>query len=151
MAYQFDILTKNRLLILKIIDGYTIDQLNQTPEGFSNNIAWNIAHLVVTQQILCYKFSGLPMLVSGKLVEKYMKGTAPKDEMTNLEFEEIKRLFIELPKQFEADYNNRIFNSYTPYTTSVDVTLTDIDSAFAFSNFHEGIHLGVILGLRKLV
>jgi len=151
MTYQFDILSKNRALILKVIDGYSLKQLNEIPEGFSNNIAWNIAHLVVTQQLLCYKMSGLPISVSEEMVDKYRKGTKPESDMSAEEFEEIKTLLMSLPIQFEKDYNAGIFKSYGSYTTSVNVNLTDIDSAIAFNNFHEGIHLGVILALRKLV
>lgn len=151
MNYQFDILSKNRTLVLKLIEDYSIEQLNKIPEGFSNNIVWNIAHLVVTQQLLCYKFSNLPMFVSEEMIEKYMKGTSPKGAVSLEEFEEIKKTFLDLPQQFETDYKKGIFISYEPYTTSVNVTLSDIDSALAFNNFHEGIHLGIILGLRKLL
>jgi len=151
MNNSLDILKKNRALILKIIDGFTIEQLNIKPEGFGNNIVWNIAHLVVIQQILCYKLSGLPMNVSNEMTEKYMKGTAPNGNVTQAEFDEILELFIALPNQFEKDYNQELFQQYNTYTTSLNVTLVDINSAIEFNNFHEGIHLGVILALRKLV
>ena len=151
MTYQFDILSKNRALILKVIDGFSLKQLNKIPEGFNNNIAWNIAHLVVTQQLLCYKMSGLPILISDEMVSKYKKGTKPEAEVTHAEFEEIKALLVSLPIKFEKDYNAGVFKSYEAYTTSVNLTLTDIDTAAAFNNFHEGIHLGVILAMRKLV
>ena len=151
MNDQFDILNKGRLLILKLIDGFSIEQLNKTPEGFGNNIVWNVAHLVVTQQLLCYKLSGLPMLVSDEMVVLYKKGAAPQKDISPEEFEEIKRQFLELPNQFEKDYSDGIFTNYNEYTTSANVALTDIKKATAFNNFHEGIHLGVILTLRKLI
>jgi len=151
MIYPIDILQKNRTLVLKVTNELTLAQFNKIPEGFGNNIVWNIAHLVVTHQILCYKFSGLPMNVSNEMVEKYMKGAAPKDDVSQSELDEIIHLFKELPIQFEKDYTAKVFKEYESYTTSVDVTLTDIDSATAFNNLHEGIHLGVILALKKLV
>lgn len=151
MESVFDGLNKGRVLMLKAIDGYSIEQLNKIPDGFSNNIAWNIAHLVVTQQLLCYRMSGLPCLVSDEMIELYKKGTAPTKTVSKEEFEEIKQLFISLPLKFEEDYNNKIFQDYTSYTTSVNVTLYDIESAGTFNLFHEGIHLGAILALRKLV
>ncbi|MFC2109586.1 DinB family protein [Bacteroidota bacterium] len=151
MKHQFTHLSKGRALMLKLISGLTIEQLNKTPEGFNNNIAWNIAHLVVTQQLLCYRLSGLPCTVSDEMIDTYKKGTAPNKEVTTEEFEEIKALFVSLPVQFEKDYNAGLFKEYSDYTTSVDVTLTDIESATSFNSFHEGIHLGVLLALRKLV
>jgi hypothetical protein len=52
-----------------LIQGYTLEQLNKVPRGFNNNIIWNIAHVIVTQQILVYKLSGLPMIVTDEMVE----------------------------------------------------------------------------------
>ncbi|MDC9722769.1 MAG: DinB family protein [Urechidicola sp.] len=151
MNNPFEILKKNRVLILKVIDGFTLEQLNKIPNGFGNNIIWNMAHLAVIQQILCYKLSGLPIHISDEMAEKYMKGTKPTGDISQKEVDEIKELFISLPNQFEKDYNANVFKEYEAYTTSLNVTLTDIDTANAFNNFHEGIHLGVILALRKLV
>ncbi|AOW21387.1 DinB family protein [Urechidicola croceus] len=151
MKEQFDIINKGRILMLKLIEGYSIEQLNKIPKGFSNNIVWNIAHLVVTQQLLCYKFSGLKPLISEDMIETFRKGTSPQKDISAEYFEEIKRLFLELPIQFEEDYSKGIFINYTEYTTSVNVTLTDINKAFYFNNFHEGIHLGSILALRKFI
>jgi hypothetical protein len=48
------------------------------PEGYSNNLIWNIAHIIVVQQMLVYKLSGLPMMISDEMVEKYKKGTKPR-------------------------------------------------------------------------
>lgn len=151
MSFELEILKKNRKLILKVIEGLSIEQLNKIPEGFKNNIVWNIAHLVVTQQLLCYNFSSLPMLVSEKLVASYRKGTSPSIQVSLAEFQEMKQLFSELPIQLETDYKAGIFKTYQEYTTSVAITLKDIDAAIAFNNLHEGIHLGVILSLKKLI
>jgi hypothetical protein len=151
MEHIFDSLSKGRVLMLQLIDGLSIEQLNKIPAGSKNNIAWNIAHLVVTQQVLCYKFSGVTCLIADEMIDLYKKGTVPSKEVTSKEFDELKELFITLALQFEEDYKKRIFENYTAYTTSVNVTLTDITSAATFNLFHEGIHLGAVLGLRKLV
>lgn len=151
MDKQFDILKANRLLILKLIDTLTLEQLNKIPNGFNNNIAWNLAHLMVTQQLLCYKFSELPMNVSNEWVENYRKGTAPKRDISQQEFEQIKTQFLALTETIEKDYQNNLFKNYKSYTTSVNVTLNSINDAIEFNNFHEGIHLGCILALIKLV
>ncbi|PCI09561.1 MAG: damage-inducible protein DinB [Flavobacteriaceae bacterium] len=151
MTNTINLLKKNRLLILKLIEALTLEQLNKIPEGFGNNIIWNVGHLAVTQQLLCYKLSRLPMHISDEMVDNYRKDSAPNGDVNQAEVDEIKRLFVELPDQFEKDYNENIFKEYDSYTTSVNVTLSDIYSASSFNNFHEGIHLGVILTLRKLV
>lgn len=149
---QIDVLKKGRVLLLKVVEDYSLEQLNKIPEGFGNNIAWNIAHLVVTPYLLCYKLSGLEMAISEEMVNRYKKGTAPNGHLVSKEeWEEIKTLFVGFADKLEEDYHKGIFKTYQEYTTSPGVVLTDIVKAIDFANFHEGIHLGAILALRKLV
>jgi len=151
MKIEFEILRKSRKLILEIIDGFSMEQLNKIPDGFNNSIAWNIVHLVVTQQLLCYSFSGLDMSVSDEMVALFRKGTAPQKVVSEEDFEAYKHLFVALPLQLERDYSMGIFKNYQEYTTSLNVKIDDIDFAIGFNSYHEGIHLGVILGIAKLI
>ncbi len=151
MNKQFEILDANRILILKIIEGLSIDQVNEIPKGFKNNIVWNVAHLVVTQQLLCYEKSGRSVLVSDQMIAAYKKGTVPNGVVSHEEFEQIKQKFIELPGVFRKDFESNLFKGYDSYTTSANVTLNNIHDALEFNSFHEGIHLGTIMSLKKLV
>ena len=151
MQKHFDILLKTRQLLLKITENLTTEQLNKIPQGFKNNIAWNIAHLTVTQQLLCYKLSGLDCLVSEEMIADFQKGTAPNHNISKEEFETIIEQFLRLPLQLEEDYNKGIFKNYSEYKTSVNVTLKSVEDAIVFNTYHEGIHLGIILQLMKFV
>ncbi|MFA5298586.1 MAG: DinB family protein [Lutibacter sp.] len=151
MQKQFEIIKQSRKLILKTIEELSIAQLNKIPNKFKNNIAWNIAHVAVTQQLLCYKLSGLNCLVSEEMIANFQKGTAPTYTISEAEFETIKTLFLELPIRLEEDYNKGIFKNYIEYKTSVNITLNHIDDGISFNIYHEGIHLGIILELMKFV
>jgi len=151
MQKQFADLLQTRKFLLKITANLSIEQLNKIPDGFKNNVAWNLAHLVVTQQLLCYKLSGLKCLVSEEMITNFQKGSAPNHKISVEEFEKIKELFLELPLYLERDYNEGIFKNYTSYTTSINISLNSIDEAIAFNLYHEGIHLGVILQLLKFI
>tara|TARA_B110000211_G_C13711318_1_gene391860 strand:- start:87 stop:542 length:456 start_codon:yes stop_codon:yes gene_type:complete len=151
MKIQFDILRKSRGLVLKELGGLTLDQIHQIPEGFKNNIAWNVAHLVVTQQMLHYKLSGLNCLCPDDLIDGYKKGTAPTKTLTEEEFEEVKELLLGLPDTLEEDFEAGIFENYNEYPTSTGFVLTSIETAIAFNNFHEGIHYGIIRAIKKFV
>lgn len=151
MKAQFDILRTSRALVLKELDGLTLEQLHSTPVGFKNNIAWNVAHLVVTQQLLHYKLSGLNCLCPDQLIEDHKKGTAPTTTFTEEEFEEVKELLMGFPDTLEEDFNAEIFQNFTEYPTSTGFVLTSIESAIAFNNFHEGIHYGIIRAIKKHV
>lgn len=151
MNKQFEVLKKSRELVLKRIEGLTFEQLHIIPEGFNNNIAWNVAHLVVTQQLLHYKLSGLDCLAPDELIEDYKKGTVPTKDFTEEEFDEVKELLIGLPDTLQEDFEAGIFTDYQTYETSTGFVLNSIESAIAFNNLHEGIHLGMIMTLTKLV
>ena len=151
MNKQFEILKKSRALVLKKVDNLSIEQLHKIPEGFKNNIAWNVAHLVVTQQLLNYKLSGLNCLASDELIETYKKGTLPTETFSEEEFEEVKELLVGLPDTLQEDYEAGIFTEFNAYETSLGFTLDSIETAISFNNLHEGIHLGTIMALVKLV
>jgi hypothetical protein len=151
MKIQFDVLRKSRELILKELEGLTLDQIHETPEGFKNNIAWNVAHVVATQQVLHYKMSGLNCLCPDDLIDDYKKGTSPTKIFTEEEFEEVKELLMGLPDTLEEDFEAGIFENYDEYPTSTGFVLASIETAIAFNNFHEGIHYGIIRAIKKLV
>ena len=151
MTTQISVLKKSRELVLKAIDGLTLEQLHTIPTGFKNNIAWNVAHLVVTQQLLQYKLSGLNCLVPDELIEQHRKGTFPTKTFTEEEFEEVKELLIGLPDTLEEDFEAGIFEKYNEYKTSTGYVLDSIERAISFNNFHEGIHYGIIVSIKKLV
>ncbi|RZL12338.1 MAG: DinB family protein, partial [Pedobacter sp.] len=43
---------------LSTIEELSTEQMNFIPVGFKNNLAWQLGHVVVSQQILCYRLSG---------------------------------------------------------------------------------------------
>ena len=151
MKTQFDILRKSRALVAKELEGLTLEQIHKIPDGFKNNIAWNVAHLVVTQQLLHYKLSGLDCLCKDDLIETHRKGTTPTKIFTEEEFEEVTELLVGLPDTLEEDFEAGIFENYTEYPTSTGFVLTSIENAIAFNNFHEGIHYGIIRSIKKFL
>lgn len=151
MKDTFEVNLTSRKMLDAYFENYTLEQLNKIPEGFNNNLIWNIAHIIVTQQLLVYKLSGLPMMVSDEMVEKYRKGTKPVQDVTQEEVEVIKELLFDTLHKLEEDYNNGIFKNYQEYPTSTGFILKSVVGAIEFNNFHEGLHLGVMMSIRKFV
>ena len=56
-----------------------------------------------------------------------------------------------MPDQTEADLGAGTFGPYREYTTTPGVVLASVEGALRFNLFHEGLHLGAILALRKHV
>ena len=109
MDYCSDITLKTRIFFQQILENYNLDQLNKIPEGFNNNIFWNIKHLVVTHKL----FSTL--------------------------------------EQTKKDYSQGIFNKFNEYMVTTKSTLTRVEEAMEFNNFHDGIHLGYVLAQLRVI
>lgn len=151
MNPTFEINRTSRKIILKFLKGFTIEQLNKIPEGHNNNLIWNIAHIIVVQQMLIYKLSGLPMLISDEMVEKYKKGSKPEHIVTQAELDEIEILLLQIIDKTQTDYNNGVFQNFEEYPTSTGYTLNTVSDALYFNNFHEGLHIGIMMSLKKFV
>ncbi|MDX1363703.1 MAG: DinB family protein [Arenibacter latericius] len=147
----FNISLQNRKILYKFLKDTPRDLLLKIPNGYRNNIWWNIAHVVVTQQLLIYKLGRQPMRVDSALVEKFQKGTVPDGTASEEEIKEITELLLATVEWAQEDYENGIFTNYQEYTTSANVTLKRVEDAILFNVFHEGIHLGTILSLQKAV
>ena len=59
MTKAIEIIKLPRVHLLDVVKDLSIEQLNHIPDGFNNNIIWNLAHIVATQQNICYKRAGL--------------------------------------------------------------------------------------------
>lgn len=151
MQSAFEVQKTSRTIILKFLENYSLKQLNKIPEGYNNNIIWNIGHIIAAQQALVYKLSGLPILVSDEFISKYKKGTKPESIVSQTEIEEIKTLLAFTLLKTEEDYNNNVFLNYTEYTTSMGFTIHNVKEAISFNNYHEGVHTGIIMSLRKFI
>ena len=153
MQKQIAILKNTRLTILDHIKDLSLEQVTKVPEGFNNNIQWNLVHLLVTQQLLCYKLGNEAIIIDEKLVDQFRKGTIPQEDfkLNTEEFEAIKKEFIDVTDQFDLDLAAGKFGTYTPYMTSMNIELESISTAIAYNNMHEGWHLGSILAMKRLV
>lgn len=137
--------------MLEGIKDLTNEQLNKVPEGFNNNIAWNLGHMVAAQQGICYKRAGLTPNISEEFYEQFRSGSKPEKPLSDSEIATIKELMASNIDQLQADYDQQIFGGYTAWTTRYAVEMASIDDAIKFLPFHEGLHLGVISTLKKLV
>lgn len=151
MEKQFEILRKTRQHLLDITGDLSIDQLNEVPAGFNNNIAWNIAHMLASQQGVCYLRAGLPLVIEPSFFEQFKPGTRPEAAMDLQQLEEVRGLFLSLIDDLENDYKAGKFNNYTPWVNRYGIELANIGDTIAFIIFHEGLHLGYIMALRHVI
>lgn len=151
MHQAFDITRISRKTLSQFISDHTLEQLNTVPTGFNNNLIWNIGHIIVVQQMLVYNLSRLPMMVSQEMVDKYKRGTKPERDATQEEVDEIQSLLFETVNRTKADLNANIFKTYTEFTSASGFTLRNAEDAISFNVYHEAMHIGMMMSIRKLV
>lgn len=149
MEFSIDATYKTRLIFDKYLEELSLEQLNEVPDNFRNNIFWNIKHIVVTQQILVYHLSELPMRLTEDEVNNYKKGSRVTGAVDKKAVKKLRKQLFSLLDKTRADYNKGLFSRYKEYTVSTGTTLTDVDEAIEFNNFHEGLHLGYVMAIKR--
>ena len=151
MEATFRIWETSRNLYKNFLDNYSLEQLNTIPAGMSNNLIWNIAHVIVSQQKLVYALSGLTMHISDAMFEKYQNGSRPDGKTTQTEVDEIKKFLLEMVEKTKSDFEAGIFKEFHPYQTKTGFYLGTFTEAIAFNNYHEGVHLGIMMSIKKYI
>jgi formate dehydrogenase maturation protein FdhE len=151
METTFAINLTSRTILLNFLENYSLEKLNTIPDGFSNNLIWNIGHIVVVQQMLVYKLSGLPMMITDEMVEKYKKGTKPEQTISQEEVDQIKKLLFSTLEQTKNDFNENLFQKYNEFTSMSGFTMKSATDAIQFNNYHEALHTGIIMQIKKFI
>ena len=151
METSFNINQTSRTVLLNFLENHTLEQLNAIPEGFSNNLIWNIGHCIVVQQMLVYKLSDLPMMISDEMVEKYKRGTKSEHSVSQSEVDEMKVLLFSTLEKTKKDFSEKLFQNYNEFTSLSGFTMKSVTDAIEFNNYHEALHLGIMMQIRKFI
>lgn len=149
MNYHFQVHQQIRKNLLDLLQNNTLEDLVIVPDGFNNNMYWNIAHAVATEQLLHYYLSGNPFRIDKYWIDTYKKGTLPTLEVSASEVEDLGYLLTETSKILLKDYDADFFSDYTSYTTSFGLDLKNIQDAIIFNNIHESLHLGYAMAQKR--
>jgi hypothetical protein len=151
MEKTFESLLKGRLQLLDYIKDLSTEQLNHIPDGFSNNIVWNFAHLATVTQAICYQRAGLPITMDDEIFSHYLPGTTPQPFVNTKQIEHDKQVLLNVVDDLKRDYEVGLFSNNPSWTTRSGIELNTIEDSINFLLWHDGLHFGVIMGLKKLV
>lgn len=153
MEKVFKFIRDERKAFIQLVDSLSIEQLNEVPNGFNNNIIWNFGHIVVTLPILCYVRTGIWADVSSiKYATEYAKGTKPTYPVSQEEVEDLKALAISTVDQLEADYNAGKLESITAFETSTyGALLSAIEEIILTNVGHDSLHYGYALAQKRTI
>lgn len=153
MTASLSVLRGCRAAIHKIGANLSPDQLIAVPDGFDNNIAWNIGHIIVASQNIVYKRSGSPVTVSDDWVAMYKPGTSPADWSVNPDTDELLTALMDYQQKLEDDYAAGMFSGTVEefVSASSGISFNDLDGALVFDVYHHSQHYGMIMALNNFV
>ena len=119
--FECEILRASRARLLQLIEKSNYEILFKIPEGFNNNILWQIGHCITSQQSHMYMRSGLTMYMSKEFEESFKNGSSPASWKITPDVNEVKHLLIgfqvknyvqalQAANYHEADHSGTIFS-----------------------------------------
>ena len=131
------------------IDDLSHEQLLLVPQGATNNVLWNIGHIVLSHYRLAYRPSGGTVPVPQTWEGWFLPGTSPdKWGATGPSIGNVLSEFEAQTDRIESDFRRGAFENYKPFKLKSGFTLDTIAEALSFNVMHEGIHIGAIIALR---
>lgn len=143
---------KTREMMVKLLKGIGAERADTMPPTWRNNARWHAGHLVITPRLLTFELTKEPLGVSENYRKWFAKGSSPKDwELDTIpSYAELVESIVPTSETLFEAFRER-FDSAFPqsYTTSVGVVLKTPCEALNFILAHDGIHLGLLLALRR--
>ena len=68
---------------------------------------------------------------------------------SQIEVDEIMKLLSEMVEKTKVDFESGVFKEFHPYQTKTGFYLGTLKEAMEFNNYHEGIHLGIMMTIKK--
>lgn len=143
-----------RNTIRKNVNSKSDEELLKVPAGLSNNLLWNLGHVVRTMDFLILKLAGEERYFPADLDPYFAKDSSPADwKTTDGLIQKIKEADLACAEKMKtflkaADPQRK---HPEPYQTSMGVTLATIKDSFDYNLIHECIHLGQIQLYNKLI
>lgn len=151
MNKEFEILIKTRSNVSDLLGKISFEETQIIPLTFNNNIYWNAAHLLATQQILINKFAGLPYTLDADFIDKYKKGTKPEGRVSLEEFNQVRSNLVKQAELVKSLYPEIAGKTFEPYLTSFGITLSTVEESIVYNNVHEAIHFGYMKALANII
>jgi uncharacterized damage-inducible protein DinB len=148
LFFSLNRFTRNRTLqALDKTDELVADEV---PSGFSNSIRWNLGHILVTQEVLMFKnAANESMKLDSNLIELFKMGTKPDSKINYPTLEELRNLLAEQQERIERTFAGRLSELLgSPIKLGEWIEFKTIGEVLTFTIYHEGIHQGVINGIK---
>ncbi len=144
---------------LKIIRSNTVNeakglsesQADLVPEGFNNNIRWNLGHVYLVQEKFAFGFTDEPMQLPDGFAELFGGKTKPSDwKVEPPSLQELIKMLEDQTFRIKRKLCDRLNEVVAkPLNMPSGLTLKTIGEFLTFSMYHEGMHVQTIKMLKR--
>lgn len=151
-ATLYNQLETMRFFLSKVTSEMTEEEANMIPKGFNNNIRWNVGHILVSTDAMVLTMAGFPSTLPAQWGQYFMQGTSPENFTEDTPtLAELLEASGQQPSKLRALVEGKLDTPLAKPFELPKTTLYTSADAFTFCFVHEGLHLGQIQGIRKLV
>lgn len=147
----YKIMRTTRGYLLKEISGLNVEQMLEVPKGAVNNVLWNFGHIVYAHDRITYGACGLESDVPASYAESFKGGTSPSDWEEPPSVDEVMGHIKKGNEKIYTDYAAGAFDNYNGFEMAPGYSIDRVEEAIQFNCLHEGVHLGIILALKRLI
>lgn len=141
---QLDLVRK---ITLSELDGITEEQADIIPDGFRNNIRWNLGHMYTVQNTMLSHHAGIELATPKHYEELFSPGTKPADWEGDIPtLTEIIEKLKAQPTQIKEALSGRLGESAKkPF-----IKQNNVGQILTFTFYHEGLHISTIKAFKTL-
>ena len=138
---------------LASLNATTEEQALIVPQGFNNSILWNLGHIYVAVESVMSHVEGSQAELPESYSELFGIRTSPSAWTINPPtLEELASYLEEQIKYVESTYGDKLEEKLTePFQLNDRTTFHTYGEVLNFMIWHEGLHLGVINGIKRAI
>ena len=150
--FIFDQLSFARQSLLNSVKEISESQADIIPEGFNNNIRWNLGHICLVQERFAFYFADESMGIPNVFSELFTSGTKPSDwKIKPPTLQELVDILRDQPNRIRERLQDRLDKVVAnPFSRIPGLTLKTFDELLTFTLFHEGGHIQTVKTLSRL-
>jgi uncharacterized damage-inducible protein DinB len=136
---------------MKQVEGLSDEMSHLIPEGFNNNIKWNLGHILVVQEKFPLQLIGEEMKIPKTFAEIFGPGTKPVNWGERVpSIDEIIQLLTSQISRIEQTVGSRLEESFEkPFVTSAGLELVTVEQSLSFCLYHEGMHFNAMKSIKR--
>lgn len=139
---------------LKVMENITEELADITPDGFNNNIRWNLGHIYFVLEVFAFERNNMPTKLPEDFAVLFAPGTSPADwkgkPLPSLS--ELTLLLQEQQGRIKATLEGSLpETAHNPLVTKSGLNLETVGEFLNFNLYHEGVHFSTIKLYKRLL